>query len=169
MICIRTPRSNFDDTSKRQQVCLRGLAVDALSCGKRRNRAPVGRTTNETRARLPEAMTYYNDLTKISTRRRGSFASQMVGGQSPMAVWVDVQAGTHTAAHRHPNEQITRLMEGRMEYRIDDGPLTSCGTGTVVHIPANVAHEVWYHEDCRYFEIFSPPRSDFLPAPSSVA
>jgi quercetin dioxygenase-like cupin family protein len=109
-------------------------------------------------------MIYYHDLTSIALNQRGPFKSQMVSGQSLMAIWVNVKADTHTAAHRHPNEQITWLMEGRMEYRIDDGPLTSCGPGTVVQIPANVEHEVWYREDCRYFELFSPPRSDFLPA-----
>jgi quercetin dioxygenase-like cupin family protein len=114
-------------------------------------------------------MSYYHDLTIMPVNKRGTFTSQVVSGQSLMAIWIDVQAGTHTATHRHPNEQITWLVAGRMEYRIGDGVPTSCGPGTVVHIPANVEHEVWYREDCRYFEIFSPPRLDLFPAGARTA
>lgn len=40
----------------------------------------------------------------------------------------------------------------------------SCGPGTIIHIPADVEHEVWYREDCRYCEMFSAPRLDLFPA-----
>ena len=109
-------------------------------------------------------MSPYHELAKVPVHRRATSTTQIVSGKSLMAVWVDVKAGTHIAAHRHPNEQITWLMAGRMEYRIGDGEPTSCGPGTVVHIPADVEHEVWYREHCRYCEVFSPPRFDLYPA-----
>lgn len=109
-------------------------------------------------------MTPYHQLDAIPVHRRPTSTTRIVSGQSLMAVWVDVKAGTHIAAHRHPNEQITWLLAGRMEYRIGDGPRTPCDPGTIVHIPADVEHEVWYVQDCRYCEVFCPPRLDLYPA-----
>ncbi|TBR29009.1 MAG: cupin domain-containing protein [Reyranella sp.] len=109
-------------------------------------------------------MIYYHKLADIPRHQRPSSNSQIVAGKSLMAVWVNVKAGTHIAAHRHPNEQITWLITGRMEYRIADGELTMCEPGTIVHIPADIEHEVWYREDCRYCELFSPPRFDLYPS-----
>lgn len=109
-------------------------------------------------------MSNFHHLDEIPVHQRRTQRMQVLGGKDLMAFWVDVTAGTHVAAHRHPNEQITWLISGRAEYRIGDGAPVSCGPGTIVHIPADVEHEVWYRDDCRYCEMFSPPRLDLFPA-----
>jgi quercetin dioxygenase-like cupin family protein len=109
-------------------------------------------------------MSHFHQLETVPVHQRGGSAIKVVSGKDLMAFFVDVKAGTHVAAHRHPNEQITWLIAGRAEYRIGDGAPVSCGPGTIVHIPADVEHEVWYREDCRYCEMFSPPRLDLFPA-----
>lgn len=109
-------------------------------------------------------MTNIHQLDKIPIRNGKLGSSQVLSGTNLMMIWANVRAGGYTPAHKHPNEQMTWLTAGRMEYRIGDAPPTMCGPGTVVHIPPNVEHEVWYHEDCRFCEIFTPPRFDLYPA-----
>lgn len=85
-----------------------------------------------------------------------STSAKVVSGQNLTMVWVDVQAGAHRAPHSHPHEQFVWLQSGRMDFRVGDGPVTSCGPNAVLTIPPNVEHEVWYRERCRYVEVFSP-------------
>jgi quercetin dioxygenase-like cupin family protein len=109
-------------------------------------------------------LTQIYDLNQMPARVRGNFESKVVTGRGLMSIWVTVAAGTHTAAHQHPNEQVTWLRSGHMRYRVGNGELVDCGPGSVVHIPGGIEHEVWYVETCEYVEVFSPPRWDLYPS-----
>jgi quercetin dioxygenase-like cupin family protein len=43
---------------------------------------------------------------------------RIVAGEKSMAVWVDIKAGAHAAAHSHPHEQIVWMIKGKMDFRI---------------------------------------------------
>lgn len=88
-------------------------------------------------------MSNFHQLESVPVHQRGGAAIQVVAGKSLMVFWIDVKAGTHVAAPQHVNEQTTWLIAGRTEYRISNGEPTMCVPGTIVHIPANVKHEVW--------------------------
>lgn len=99
---------------------------------------------------------HLDTMTTIKPAPNETTAAKIVSGQNMTMLWVDVPGNTHRAPHVHPHEQFTWLLSGRMDYRVGDGPVTSCGPGTVLTIPPNIEHEVWYREDCRYAEVFSP-------------
>lgn len=99
---------------------------------------------------------HLDTVTTIKPAPNETTTAKIVSGQNMTMVWVDVPGNTHRAPHAHPHEQFTWLLSGRMDYRVGDGPVTSCGPNTVLTIPPNVEHEVWYREDCRYAEVFSP-------------
>lgn len=54
--------------------------------------------------------------------------------------------GTGAEAHRHPNEQIIYVLEGRLRARVGDDERV-VASGDVVHIPPNVVHEIRALED----------------------
>jgi quercetin dioxygenase-like cupin family protein len=84
----------------------------------------------------------------------------VAGDQCMLVVW-QMKAGAHAAAHQHPNEQIFWMLQGKMEFRLGDERRT-CGPGDVAVIPGGVEHEAWFPEDTTVFDIFAPPREDFL-------
>ncbi len=62
-------------------------------------------------------------------------------------------------AHGHPEEQISIIREGRMEFTIGD-TTQLVGPGDVIVFPPGVVHEGrTFDVACRVIDIFSPPRS----------
>lgn len=109
-------------------------------------------------------MSHFHKVDDIPPHKLPIGSLRLLAAQNLMVFWADVDAQTHAPRHAHPNEQITWLLEGRLDFQIADGPLTTCGPGTVVVVPGNTPHEVWYREKCRIVEFFNPPRFDLFPA-----
>lgn len=89
--------------------------------------------------------------------------AQIVSGTGLMVIWGEVNAGLEVPRHEHVNEQVIWILEGSVDYQVGDGPITTCGPGTVIHIPPSVPHQSWYREPCKLVEIFNPPRYDMFP------
>ena len=53
---------------------------------------------------------------------------------------VDFPIGATAPAHRHPGEEIAHVLEGTLEYRIDDGAPIVLQAGQSVFIPAGAKH-----------------------------
>lgn len=51
-------------------------------------------------------------------------------------------AGTGANPHRHPEEQVITILEGRLRIRVGTEERI-VGPGEAVHIPPNVEHEAW--------------------------
>ena len=109
-------------------------------------------------------MRAFHRLDEIPVHRIPEGTLQLLSGAQSMVFWLEVDAGSHIARHSHPNEQITWLLEGRLDIQIGDDPARSCGPGSVLLIPGSTPHEAWYREKCRIVEFFSPPRFDLFPA-----
>ena len=88
---------------------------------------------------------------------------QLLSGAQSMVLWGKIDAGGHVPNHSHPNEQITWLVKGKLDYVLSTGEEQTCEAGAIVVIPGGVEHEVWYREDCEIVEFFSPPRTDLFP------
>lgn len=84
-------------------------------------------------------------------------------GESMTAMEVLFEPGATGSAHSHPNEQVTRVLEGRFTFRIGDREL-EVGAGDTLRIPGGVEHEVVAHETGRLLDVFTPPREDLLAA-----
>ncbi|HJP21145.1 MAG TPA: cupin domain-containing protein [Alphaproteobacteria bacterium] len=85
-------------------------------------------------------------------------------GERLMVAQIEMFAGGHVPQHRHDNEQITNVLEGRLEFRFgeDGSDVRIVGTGDSVVIPSNLPHEVTVLEDTKVIELFSPPRQDWI-------
>jgi len=94
------------------------------------------------------------DVTDEMSRR-------MIVGQNQMLTIWNMKKGSHSSAHRHPEEQIFWILSGLIEFEID-GHRRRCGPNDVGVIPGNTLHEAWVIEDVEMANLFSPVRDDYL-------
>jgi quercetin dioxygenase-like cupin family protein len=87
---------------------------------------------------------------------------RMVVGQQLMACRVHFAPRTVTAVHTHPHEQMTLVLQGRVQFSIQ-GIERIAGPGDVLHFPSNAAHgATMLDEEVILVDIFTPIREDFL-------
>jgi len=74
---------------------------------------------------------------------------------------VELDQGARLPEHRHPHEQITYLISGRLRFVID-GVEREVAPGETVALPGNMPHAVEAIEASHAIDTFSPPREDLL-------
>ncbi len=87
----------------------------------------------------------------------------LVHGERTLATEFRMKAGSRLPVHAHPYEQTGYLVSGRLRLTIG-GETSEASAGASWCIPADVAHGAEIVEDSVALEIFSPVRSDYLPA-----
>ena len=63
--------------------------------------------------------------------------------------------------HSHPNEQVSCIISGRLEFRFDDRTVI-VGPNEVMQIPGGVPHEVKVLDDTLVIDLFHPVRQDWI-------
>ena len=86
---------------------------------------------------------------------------QVLTGENVMAARILLKKGCIVPLHSHHNEQISYVLDGAMEFRIDGRKITA-KVGDVLVIPPHMPHEVEALFDSISLDIFSPPRADWL-------
>jgi quercetin dioxygenase-like cupin family protein len=86
---------------------------------------------------------------------------QLVVGQNIMLARVLLKKGCIVPAHSHPNEQVTFILDGALKFYID-GREIIVHAGEVLTIPPNMPHKAEALEDTVDFDVFNPPRADWM-------
>lgn len=73
----------------------------------------------------------------------------------------DVAQGYVVPAHSHDNEQVTWVMSGKWRFQLE-GKTVDVGPGEMIFIPANVVHTAEALETLVAYDIFTPPREDWI-------
>ena len=84
-----------------------------------------------------------------------------VVGQNVMLARVLLKKGCVVPEHSHPNEQLTYIAEGALKFWID-GKIIVVNAGEVLTIPPNMPHKAEALEDTVDFDVFNPPRADWM-------
>ena len=63
-----------------------------------------------------------------------------IPGREAVQVRVDIAPGAAFPKHSHPGEEIVYVLEGTLEYQIEDQPPVTLKAGDVLFIPAGAAH-----------------------------
>src|SRR5262245_42178714 len=63
-----------------------------------------------------------------------------IPGREAIQVRVDIAAGAAFPKHSHPGEEIIYVLEGTLEYQIEDKPPLTLKAGDVLFILAGAAH-----------------------------
>ncbi|PYJ10416.1 MAG: cupin domain-containing protein [Verrucomicrobia bacterium] len=72
-----------------------------------------------------------------------------------------LDAGSLMPEHKHPQEQIVYILEGRMKLIVSGVPHELKG-GDSFYLAGNVPHGVETMVDTMVLDTFSPPRDDYL-------
>lgn len=89
------------------------------------------------------------------------FERQLVVGEKIMLARILLRKGFVVPLHHHENEQLTYVVEGALKFWIDNQELV-VRSGEVLCIPPNMPHKAEALEDTIDFDIFVPPRADWL-------
>jgi len=85
----------------------------------------------------------------------------VTSGKTMYQMLARLEAGSKMPDHRHPQEQIVHILEGRMKLIVDGMP-HELATGDSFYLANNVPHGVETIEDTRVLDTFSPPRDEYL-------
>jgi unsaturated pyranuronate lyase len=86
---------------------------------------------------------------------------QHVVGESVMVARILMKKGSIVPLHSHLNEQISYVLEGALQFRLD-GREILVRSGEVLCIPPHMPHEALALEDTVDLDIFNPPREDWI-------
>jgi quercetin dioxygenase-like cupin family protein len=89
------------------------------------------------------------------------FTRQFVTGEKTMLAKIFLKQGCVVPTHQHPNEQISLVLSGSMEFVVN-GKSQVVEAGDILVIPADVPHSALAIEDFEGLDIFTPPRQDWL-------
>jgi quercetin dioxygenase-like cupin family protein len=81
-------------------------------------------------------------------------------GERLMVVQVTLEEGAVVPAHRHPHEQITCIVEGKLSMEVE-GRTYVLTAGDSLLFPADVEHGATALKHTLVVDTFSPPREDY--------
>ena len=74
--------------------------------------------------------------------------------------YVEIKAGSILPEHHHIHEQITFIIEGRLDMTIGE-EFCSLTAGMYYVIPSNTPHSAIAKIDCKVIDAFNPVREDY--------
>jgi len=86
---------------------------------------------------------------------------QYIVGTSTMLARIVLRKGAVVPLHHHFHEQISHVVEGALEFRMNGQPIV-VRAGEILCIPPHLPHEVVALEDSVALDIFNPPRQDWI-------
>ena len=89
------------------------------------------------------------------------FARKIAWDGKIMIARTDVERGYVVPPHSHHNEQMTFVVSGKWRFKLDSKTV-DVGPNEMIFIPANVVHTVEAVETLVAYDIFTPPREDWL-------
>ena len=99
-----------------------------------------------------------------SEAMKGTITRRIVTGERTMFAEICFKKGDTVPLHAHDNEQLTYVVEGALKFWFGDhgNQEVVVSAGAVVVIPSNLPHRVEALHDTVEFDIFCPPRQDWL-------
>lgn len=90
---------------------------------------------------------------------------QYVTGEQGMLARIVLKKGALVPRHSHPNEQISYITEGALRFLLgeESAPMEKIvRAGEVLVIPGGLPHSAEALEDTVDFDLFAPPRQDWI-------
>ena len=121
---------------------------------------------------MPERAATLHRWSEIPHIESTDLRRQMITGERVMLTRAFRRRGCVVESHRHDNEQMTYVVQGKLQFWIGAGEeqCVVVSSGEVLLVPSNVPHRALALEDTVELDIFSPPRADWgasAPSPAS--
>lgn len=123
-------------------------------------RAALTSTVSKSKPRLAKLQHIVWDSIEAEELNPLLFRSFVVG-QNVMVARILLKKGSVVPMHSHPNEQISCIIEGALEFAIDSKEIVVSG-GEVLAIPPNMPHAAVALADTVALDVFNPPRADWI-------
>lgn len=110
-----------------------------------------------------ENVSSFEDWKKISNPLISDFGEmKIITSQNITIGRVEINEVMEMDAHKHPQEQVTIVVEGSMDIQYN-GEKKVVKAGETCIIPKNSLHKVWITQiPFKSFDIFSPVKDDFV-------
>lgn len=102
-----------------------------------------------------------NSETKIDVPMEGFARKVLAYNDEMMIVEVKLDKGTVLAAHSHVHTQCTYVVNGKLEFTLED-KVYILESGDSVVSPSNAVHKVVALEETLVIDAFNPMREDFI-------
>ena len=89
------------------------------------------------------------------------FELKFIHGEKMTSAHWQIDKDAVLPEHSHPHEQISIVLEGKLELIID-GVINIMEPGKVAVIPGNTSHSGKALTDCIVLDVFCPIREDFV-------
>jgi len=89
------------------------------------------------------------------------FDRKLLVGDKMMLSRIELRKGCVVPLHQHENEQISYIVQGALKFLIEGREIV-VRSEEVLCIPPNLPHQAEALEDTLDFDIFYPPRADWL-------
>lgn len=99
-----------------------------------------------------------------SEAMKGAITRRVISSEKIMLGEVRFKKGDTVPKHFHVNEQFTYVVSGTLRFWLgeDGAEQVDVSAGEVLVIPSNLPHSAEAIEDVVEFDIFNPPRQDWL-------
>ena len=87
---------------------------------------------------------------------------QFVHGEQAMLTRFHLAKGCIIPLHSHPNEQISFIVTGSLSFDFGEGDVRIVNAGEILVIPGGVPHSAITLEDTLAYDVFAPPRQDWI-------
>ncbi|MCW5954532.1 MAG: cupin domain-containing protein [Propionibacteriaceae bacterium] len=94
-------------------------------------------------------------------RLNDKFLRKLAWDDGIMIGLTEVEKGYVVPPHSHPNQQVTFVTSGLWRFQLE-GRTVDVGPGGMIFIPANVVHTAEAIESLVAYDIFNPPREDWI-------
>jgi quercetin dioxygenase-like cupin family protein len=78
-----------------------------------------------------------------------------------MLTYFEFEQGQKIPSHEHPHEQITFILEGKMQFRLGD-EIKYLKAGEGVTVPSNMKHSVYALRPVKVVDAWNPVREDYV-------
>ena len=138
--------------------CIRGMRTPQPAS---KRRGPQGEEANMS---AQGKAVHYRWEDQPSEAMKGTITRRIISSERIMFGEVRFRKGDTVPKHAHENEQFTYVVSGTLRFWLgeDGAQQVDVNAGEVLVIPSNLPHSAEAIEDVVEFDIFNPPRQDWL-------
>lgn len=97
---------------------------------------------------------------------QSDISRSFITSEKAMIGRVTFKKGATVGSHHHVHEQFTHVVEGCLRFFLGENreQVVTVNAGEVILIPSNLPHAVEALEDTVEYDVFTPPREDWIEA-----
>ncbi len=88
------------------------------------------------------------------------FLARFIHTSGVTMAYVNIKSGSVLPEHSHVQDQITHVLEGKLELTVG-GETQIAEAGKIVVIPSNIKHSAIALSACKVIDVFNPIRDDY--------